>query len=147
MRFGDHEIRSITEALWSTRLGLNARHCPDWLVDDEGAGWTTAFVLIEGTWCGTIVLCCPAPLAERVARCTFATDYDGSSAGQVADALGELVNQTGGNLKELLTEPCTLSLPTVLHGTDGNSRPRGRLTHRVAFACEGQTFTVSVLQR
>ena len=153
MGFGEHEIRSVTETVWSTMLGLDVRHDPDWLVADEGAGWTTAFVLIDGSWCGTIVLCCPSTLAERVARCIFTQDNDVSNAGQIADALGELVNQTGGTLKRLLSEPCTLSLPTVLHGADGEARPRaahpsrgvclrGRDVHRVRIAAQHRTLAV-----
>ena len=34
----------------------------------------------------------------------------------IADALGELANIIGGNVKSLLPEPCALSLPHVLVG-------------------------------
>ena len=64
------------------------------------------------------------------------------------DALGELTNMTGGNLKALLPEPCTLGLPVVVEGVDYRFRlPGSAPVRRSAFRVGDEPIVVTVLER
>ena len=65
----------------------------------------------------------------------------------VQDALGELTNMTGGNMKSLLPEPCYLSLPAVTMTQHGLRIPGSELVSTVTFQCWGYKFRVSVLKK
>lgn len=54
-----------------------------------------------------------AHCARRIAAALFAMSADDLSLDEVCDALGELVNIIGGNLKGIMCEDATLSLPCV----------------------------------
>jgi CheY-specific phosphatase CheX len=62
------------------------------------------------------------------------------------DALGEITNMTGGNIKALLPGACHLSLPAVVEGTSYTIRvPSTRIVTRVPFECEGMHGAVSIM--
>jgi chemotaxis protein CheX len=57
--------------------------------------------------------------ARNVAAALLGVDLDDVTPEDVRDALGELANIIGGNVKSLMPEPAALSLPVVL--IDGNT--------------------------
>ncbi len=60
----------------------------------------------------------------------------------VHDALGELTNMVGGNLKAMFGGKCHLGLPQV---SDGDARSQGsRTLLRVPFASRGMALVVEV---
>jgi hypothetical protein len=65
----------------------------------------------------------------------------------VLDAVGEIANQIGSNIRNLLPGPTTLSLPAVQPADDGDPAASGGERHQVAYACEGELFTVAVVAR
>ncbi|MCK4176679.1 chemotaxis protein CheX [Aciditerrimonas ferrireducens] len=75
----------------------------------------TASVAISGAWNGLVSLQVTEPAARALAQAVFAVPQVGFE--DLADAVGELVNIVGGNLKGLLPAPTQLSLPTVATGT------------------------------
>ncbi len=145
--FADDDIRSITENVWTTMLGLEVQDAATWAASDDAPDVLTGFVQITGAWGGAVVLHCPTPLARRVAAVIFDVEPESVSGMQVVDALGELVNMTGGNIKGLLPQPSKLSLPTVVTSATRHHVPDGRTISRVTFACDGEPFQVTVLQR
>ena len=63
------------------------------------------------------------------------------------DALAELSNMIGGNLKTLLPGPSFLSLPTVTEGNDYSlSVPGSRLISHVQLDCNGELLDVALLE-
>ncbi len=147
MEFADDDIHSIAESVWSAILGLDIRRSPDWTLAERDPGLLAGFVQITGAWEGAVVLYCPIALARRAAASMFEVAVDAASDAQTHDAIGELTNMTGGNLKALLPESCYLSLPTVISGAQAAVVPGGRLVARVAFECEGQPFLVTIFGR
>jgi chemotaxis protein CheX len=144
----DDDIRAITESIWSAIAGLTVQRVdPD--VVRQRAGTTFAgCVHVTGAWNGAIALHCSESLARRVAAAIFDVEAALATIAQTQDAVGELVNMTGGNLKALLPEPSHLSLPTVAQGTDFSARvPGSRLTGQMAFECQGEPLLVTVLER
>lgn len=141
------ELSQITRDIWSTFLGLevgNGRVAPSL---DPGRS-LTACVQIGGAWEGAVTIECPRHLAEVVASAMMGTARGEVTLEEAQDALGELANITGGNVKALLPEPCRLSLPAVAEGLECTVRIPGLvLETEVPFTCEEQPFVVRILRR
>lgn len=105
-------------------------------------------VQIAGAWDGAVAVQCSGPLATRAAQRMFSLEADAVSTADLQDALGELTNMTGGNIKALLPEPCTLGLPVVVEGADYRLRlPGSSAVHRAYYRADGETLIVTVLER
>jgi len=106
------DVAMIVEEVWSSFLGADEP-----LVVGEpaelDAGWSSA-VTITGAWEGMVSVELPAQLAVEVCRRMLGVDETHDE--DVADAVGELVNMIGGNVKSLMPGPSTLSLPVVAAG-------------------------------
>ncbi len=72
--------------------------------------------MARGAWRGAVVLQCPTQHAYQAAEAMFAAEPGSLGPEEVADALGELTNMVGGNLKNLLPQPSVLSIPSVTRG-------------------------------
>ncbi len=85
----------------------------------------TGYVDIADAWRGNIGLTCSLAAAKHAASIMF--DMDESELGQseINDAIGELVNIVGGNIKALLPAPAEMSIPHVIEGSpvDDPDRP------------------------
>jgi len=140
------DVRGVTEMIWSTVLGLEVAARADAAPVEAQA--LAGCVQITGAWQGAVVLTCSARLARQAAGAMFGIDPDRAGTDEAQDAVGELANMTGGNLKALLPEPCALSLPAVVSGSDYRARvPGSRVVLQVGFDCEEQPFVVTVLER
>jgi CheY-specific phosphatase CheX len=105
-------------------------------------------VQITGAWEGAVALHGSATLARQAASIMFGMNPEEATSEEVQDALAELTNITGGNVKTLLPEPCLLSLPAVVEGNDYTFRVPGSVPAScLAFECEGQPFLVTLLHR
>lgn len=114
----------------------------------DGKGNTLAgCVQIMGSWQGTVALLCPMPLARKASAIMFGVEEETAGTEEIQDALGELANMTGGNIKSLLPEPCYLSLPAVAVTDYGLRIPGSELVTEVTFQCQGYQFVVSLLKR
>ncbi len=86
--------------------------------DDLEESWVTALVGFEGTYNGLVALHCPEPLARRIAAGLLRVT--GEVAFQdVHDAMGEMVNILGGDMKLFLDNGgrrVQLSIPSVFTG-------------------------------
>jgi chemotaxis protein CheX len=107
----------------------------------------TGVVGITGAWQGSVVLRCSAAHATAAAEAMFAAEPGTLGPDEVADALGELTNMVGGNVKSLLPEPCALSIPSVSGGT-GHSVfvPAARPVLEVGLVCGDAPVLVTVWQ-
>lgn len=72
-------------------------------------------VEISGTTQMTVSVDCSEVLARRLGAAMFDVDEEALSIEDVVDALGEVANIIGGNIKALLPGPSELGLPTVHH--------------------------------
>jgi len=143
MHFGEAEIQQLVESIWTLVLGWEAT--PDGEPTfARHENFLTGCISITGAWEGTVILDCATELARHAAGQIFATDS--LAREETCDALGELTNMLGGNLKALLPEPCQLGLPSVTSG-DAVHVVDARPVLRAAFRCRGQRLRVSVLER
>lgn len=140
------EINQHTEIIWKSILGLDVIPTQEDFQTSEKDNTLSGCVHISGSWDGTVALLCPVQLARKAAAIMFGLDEDKASLMEIQDALGELANMTGGNLKSLLPEPCYLSLPVVAI-TPNLRFPGSEIIIESGFKCGGHHFKVTVLKR
>lgn len=117
-------------------------------VEPATAAWSaeldlvTAIVHFTGTWKGAILLECSPEQAFYMTSRFMPVPRPTSMNEDVRDALGELANMLAGNLKSVLTSGESLSMPSVVAGTDYTlSICGGNISNRLAFTSEGGTFS------
>lgn len=114
------DVRAVTEDVWLSLLGetepLLPRAVPAGSPFDATGAWSAA-VTIAGEWQGVVTVEVAEVVARRLTAGMLAIpSEDEVTDGDVADAVGELVNMVGGNLKSLMPGPSVLSLPSVAAG-------------------------------
>lgn len=104
-------LAEIVTFVWQTLVGDEIEQGAPATV---GAG-LSASISICGPWTATIVVAMGEELASRYAADLLGIDAGELTGEDVADAVGELVNVVGGNVKGLLDDDgaSTLSLPIV----------------------------------
>ncbi|MDP9392201.1 MAG: chemotaxis protein CheX [Actinomycetota bacterium] len=133
-------VQGIAEEAWIALVGDDEFlvPLPGGPLDDALSSW----VEIVGPWNGAVVLTTGRSTAEQLARCLLAEhappvldDED------VEDALGELANVVGGNIKAVLPGPSVLGLPEV--GTAPSSGLPADIC-RVDLLWRGESLTITV---
>ena len=143
----DDRIRRSVEDLWSTVLGLPIRPDPASILFDSTPGLLTGCIEISGAWQGAVTLDCGSTLARSAAAIMFGIEPGETSHDQVHDALGELTNILGGQVKSLLPEPCRLSLPAIAEGADYAFRCLDdKVLTRLDFTCEDAPVRVTIVE-
>jgi len=145
MQFLEDEIRQVACLVWESVLGLTLEPgAPAATPQAEVSGC----VQFTGAWEGAVTIECTADFARRAAATMFGVEPENATVADTQDAIGELTNMTGGNVKALLPEPCRLSLPSVVQGNDFSTRvPGGELVTQVHFECAGSPLVVRLLRR
>jgi len=140
----DEEILGITRDVWESFTG-RAIDVADGQAHPGGGDVTVGCVTVTGAWQGRVLLACPAQLARMAAAAMFDLPAEQLDDREVADALGELTNMIGGNIKSLIPGPSRLSMPAVTVGASLTvPMPGMALVSTVSLACEGLPLTVSV---
>ena len=133
-------VQSIADEVWPALVGDGEAFVP--VPAPPPADVVSAWVDITGPWNGSVVLTCAPATAEALTESVLMTrpptvvdDED------VADALGELANVLGGNVKSVLPGPSVLGLPQI-----GSAPSTGRLDDvcRVTGQWRGQSLTITV---
>lgn len=140
------QIHSIAQEVWESLLSMSLLPHP--LGADapvlEGQSMTGC-VHVSGEWNGSVFLQCGTAVADAVAEAMFAADPGTLSPDEVSDALGELTNMVGGNVKSLLPAPSSLSVPSIAVGQSCSVRvPVAVLLDRVVLVCAPGPLHISV---
>jgi chemotaxis protein CheX len=109
--FTADDVRAVTRDVWEACLASAGEPLEDGTPGPLEGEVVLAQIRIAGGWSGAVTLemsSAAATAAARVMLDARAVDPD-----EVADAVGELVNIIGGNLKSLVPTPSRLSLPGV----------------------------------
>ncbi|MGA9671103.1 MAG: chemotaxis protein CheX [Terracidiphilus sp.] len=137
-------VVEIVESIFSTMLEIDVS--PSNSPHSTGGERMTSTVYLEGDWNGAVSLECNRSQACQFAGRFLATDPPAAVDDDVKDALGELVNMIGGNIKSILAQETRLSMPSVIDGHDYELRICGSQSRDVsAFQFFGGTFWVTVL--
>ena len=133
-------VQGIAEEAWSALVGDEEFlvPLPGGLPEDAISSW----VEIVGPWNGAVVLTTGRSTAEELSRCLLAEHAPPVLEDEdVEDALGELANVVGGNVKAVLPGPSVLGLPEV-----GTAPEPGHPADicRVDVLWRGQSLTITV---
>ncbi|SDY68342.1 Chemotaxis phosphatase CheX [Modestobacter sp. DSM 44400] len=103
-------VQSIADDVWTSLVGDGEVLVPLPVPATEVT--VSAWVQITGPWCGAVVVTCEEATAVALTECLLrARPPAVIEPEDVDDALGELANVLGGNVKSLLREPSSLGLP------------------------------------
>jgi chemotaxis protein CheX len=134
-------IGELTRAVAETVLNMS-------LEPLDSVGPTTAresmfaWVNITGGWDGSVIIGCSQALAQRAAGVMFDVAPADATPSDVIDAVGELANVLGGNVKGLVPGPSVLSIPTVSRGQGPGAGGR-----EMWFECGGEPLVVILVDR
>lgn len=113
MKSIEDQIFEIVEHVWDAFVGMPLTRRSSQDIHGAEGYYLVASLHIEGAWEGEVALVCSEELAYQVAAHLFEIARDEVTADDIREALGELSNIIGGNLKRLLPEPSHLHLPVV----------------------------------
>jgi chemotaxis protein CheX len=138
------DLFSLAESVWSSMLGLELERADD--ADGKvGDRTITSCVQITGEWEGAVTIACSSTLAARLASAMFALEPDELDDEMTRDAMGEIANMTGGNVKGVAPGQNTLTLPTVSEGEEGTLRIAKTVKlNRVVGVTDGEPIVVTV---
>lgn len=146
MQYLEEEICQVAEMVWDSVLGAPLVRMTEVPTPPERV--VSGCIHFTGAWEGAVTIECSAEFARSAAATMFGVELAGASTSDMQDALGELTNMTGGNVKALLPEGCRLSLPTVVEGAEFTARvPGSELVTSVAFKCQGAPIVIRLLKK
>lgn len=138
------DINALTMQVWEAVLCLPIENdVPEPRPSDLHV---VGMVNITGGWEGSVLVRCTRPLARTITETMFGMDPGEATADEIADALGEIANMIGGNVKSLVPGPSQLSLPTVAD-YEHLSFPQSEECASSSFLTENEHMLVSVLRR
>lgn len=139
-------IQAVIDEVWSSIVGTALEP----LDSGEALRGPTmaATVPYYGDWQGAVVVRVDAPLARIVGSRMFMTPEAELTDADVEDAVGEVCNMIGGNLREHLSRDCELGTPTIATGTELQVIvPDSRALARVRYRSEDCGVEVTLLQQ
>jgi chemotaxis protein CheX len=114
------DLMAIAEQVWISYLDPEGINPLEQVAGAVLSREVTASVSVTGAWRGHIVVSCSATASLKAAAALLGVDMADITPEDVTDALGELANIIGGNVKSLLPEPSALSMPVVMiNGSSG----------------------------
>jgi chemotaxis protein CheX len=148
MELTELDFAEMVESVFTGMLGFALVRTHSDALPEPGAARFIGTVHISGSWEGSVVVECPDAFGRSVAASMFGSEPADVTDEELCDVVGELANMTGGNVKALLEGDSTLSLPTVVRGSDFRVIvPGTRLARSLAYECEGHVFEVRVLTK
>ncbi len=143
MLITDETLYKIVQDTWTSTLGFQVDRAAS--AEFSAIGALTVCVKIAGAWDGEVRLHCSPPLARSIAAAIFQVEADNAGSDEILDALSELIHIVGGNLKALLPQPVTISLPSLPDPTHGaQTTPQWQMVHQLTLMSEGHPFVVSL---
>jgi chemotaxis protein CheX len=136
------DILTLTQEVWASILDI-----PIEITQPEnmsGVVLVRGVVEIEGPWSGTVTVACSRRLATMITAQMFEVAPAEASHDDIVDAVGEIANMIGGNVKALLPGPSTLGLPSVHvdHVAPPESGDASVTSWR--FVTDGEQFVVTI---
>ena len=146
MQFLKSEIQQYNKMVWTTLLGFDIKPQPG-PFDISPEKIVTGSVQVTGKWNGVISIYLPPSLVSRVTETMFSLNSGEATLETQKDAVGELINMIGGNIKAMLPHPCTLSTP--IYSIEGQSQqfPFTKKVAECKFVCHGDSFALSVYEQ
>ena len=137
----EFDVRYLVTGLWQSMLGLDIQRGAASIPADT---WLAAAIDIRGAFVGRVELCCDAELARLAAAQLMSIEVTACTHDDARDAILELTNVAGGNIKALVDGLCDLSFP---HRIDPTAERCGQEVEIGAwsFTCLGRGVTLRVI--
>jgi chemotaxis protein CheX len=124
-------------------LNLQVQPCEAEL---PGSELITGAVYYAGPWKGATLLQCDPSEAYHFTARLMGVPQPSSFNDDVRDAMGEITNIIGGNMKPILPHGVGLSMPSVVYGRASSLRICGNVPLlRLAFSCEVGKFWLTIV--
>ncbi len=139
------EISQIVADVFKTMFKTEVDSVPEtW---EPRPGCLTAAIFFAGSWKGAVLLECTETLARKWTSRLVGMVEPPEVTDDVRDAMGELVNMVGGNLKSVLPRGVGLSMPSVVQGRNYSLRIcGGNLVNRQIFCCGADRFAITLVE-
>ncbi|MFK7737130.1 MAG: chemotaxis protein CheX [Pirellulaceae bacterium] len=108
------QVVSMMQTLFESLLGEALKHTES--APPATESWIRSKIEITGEEHCFVQVSADPKMAYRIASTMFETPEDEIDPSEVGDALCEVVNVIGGNIKGAIDRSCDLSLPTVDDG-------------------------------
>lgn len=146
MQLETSQLCALAETIWSSMLGLSLTPVDEFPPGHPGEPMVVGCIQITGEWQGALTLQCTGELAKVATSIMFDMPQEETDSSLIQDAVGELTNMLGGNLKSILPGPSSLSMPAVAEGTCFTlGVARAKVVGKAAFDCDGQPMLITVL--
>ncbi len=144
MDIGTAEVIDVVQNVWQSFLNDHIEFTD--LVGEQDQSYLTGFIQITGGWNGAVVCTATGNLVRRIAQTLFGLPADQLTPDLLQDALAEVTNMVGGNLKAILPGPSYLCLPAVIEGQDYSVSVRATYPIlSVRFLHQAEPFVVRIL--
>lgn len=138
-------LQQVVQDVCSGMLGLELEPLEQSTCDESDA--LSAVIRISGGWDSLVQVLTPRKTAEAIASTMFAVSETNLSEAEIRDAVGEIVNMVGGNLKGIVEGDSKLSLPCVGKATGAAPFDSSFSGLTVSNRCQGDPLIVRVLER
>jgi chemotaxis protein CheX len=143
----ENDLAEMVEQVWMSYLDPEGLSPLIPTYDPNQPSEVYSSVSITGSWAGHVVYASSFAAARRAAAAFLAMELDEVSEEDLADALGELANIVGGNVKAMLPTGCFLSLPQVVLAPETSTKyPNAERISGVYGLWEGEPVNVSMWQ-
>jgi chemotaxis protein CheX len=147
------DLGEIAEQVWSSYLNPEGTNplfpfpSPEHEKLLRSAESVSASVSITGSWHGHVVVTATATFARFAAAALLAMEVAEVANEDIVDAMGELANIVGGNVKSTLPAVCAVSLPHVITGIGVESRwPSATQVCELAGTWQDEPVSITVWQ-
>lgn len=140
---GSREIADVVRTIWEAVFQWDLEE----VAEQELGPARTGFIQVAGVWEGAIVCVASEELVQEITSHLFRLGPGELTVELLHDALGELTNMIGGNLKALLPGPSFLCLPAVIQGSNYSiCVPSAQEVAEATFLSRGRPMTVRLLR-
>lgn len=147
MELRAEDLREVIETIWVAAVGLDV-FGPEGSIPPPTASSLCGCVRITGAYTGAVMVSVSERLARRAASAMLEIPPESVTSADLYDALTEITNMTGGNVKALLPGPSQLSRPKVVLGSAHTARLHGDiLIQEVTFQVLTERILVHLLEQ
>lgn len=142
------EIVVIAQSVLGTMLHIEAMP-EQQLSEVSGTDATfTGCVQISGNWQGAVLVQGTSQLERILASVFFELPEADVTEADIRDAIAEITNMIGGNIKGQVPSPSYLSIPSVTVGSDFNFHLAGATVLSLAVLdCHGEPLRIVLCER
>ncbi|WP_425616243.1 chemotaxis protein CheX [Anatilimnocola sp. NA78] len=140
------DVVAITENVLKTMLDFDVA-TTDFVAEPDSAEQISSFVQISGAWEGTVIVESSLGLARDIAGGMFGISTNSVSEDDLQDALAEITNMVGGNIKGLVNSPSFLSIPCIAKESTLAGPGQPKVVFQQSFVCRDELLRITLCQQ